>query len=428
MDTFRWIAQRAALCLPLVLAAPQADGQPTERAFCIEPPHDRICPSFPQDQTDFSRFFEYRIVNDTAQAPFDEYAWQAFVALHWADLGLGPETENWRRFARKIDVLDPEPGPCTGRTDGRHGVVASPKQSDGTQLIDQNGNFVVYETRLNSVAEHYLVENALTTASGRAKFGQPISFPRGSINDQAAPILLKFAWQILQEPKPGMIGASGVVPIPSNQSVDGEARCLPVKLGLVGMHIVTKVESGHGDKWIWATFEHADTVPTAANARAINSIYDRDLFPDGCAAPDEGNDRAYLLYDPSCPDCPRNRPPVEERLWAAEAPFAITASGLPAPRSQIVRCWKVFEPTRETNSAWQAQLRGTPLENYILISSQWRGANPDPLFPNGELPRYLSNATMETYIQTDPIGTCLGCHANARTAEGNPSDFTFLLR
>jgi hypothetical protein len=350
------------------------------------------------------------------------------VALNWAELGLGREAENWRRFARKQDVLRLESGPCTGKIDGQHVVVASPHQSDGTQLIDQNGNFVVYETRLNRIAESYLVDNDLTTPSGRAAFGQPISFPLGSLRDQAAPALLKFAWQILPKETPSMIGASGVVPIPADQSVDGVARCLSVSLGLIGMHIVTKVESGHGDKWIWATFEHADNVPTAANARAINSIYSRDLFPEGCSAPSDRSAQTYLLYDLSCPECARNRPPEEELFWATEPPFAVTATGRPAAQSQIVRCWKIFEPTRETNRAWQAHLTGTPLENYILVSSQWRGANPDPLFPNGELPRYLSNSALETYIQTAPNGTCLGCHADARTAEGAPSDFTFLLR
>ncbi|MEO1613519.1 MAG: hypothetical protein AAFU55_14375, partial [Pseudomonadota bacterium] len=65
---------------------------------------------------------------------------------------------------------------------------------------------------------------------------------------------------------------------------------------------------------------------------------------------------------------------------------------------------------------------------YMLVSSQWRGANPDPIFPNGELPRYLSNVALESYVQTDPMGTCLGCHAEARTSGGAPSDFTYLLR
>ncbi|WWR47247.1 hypothetical protein RZ517_03410 [Roseovarius sp. S88] len=109
-------------------------------------------------------------------------------------------------------------------------------------------------------------------------------------------------------------------------------------------------------------------------------------------------------------------------------PFARNLEGTPAHPSQVVRCWDIFSPTQETNTVWQAKLAGSKLANYMLISSQWRGANPDPIFEHGELPRYLSNTTMETYLQTDPSGTCLGCHAGAETAEGAFSDFTFLLR
>ncbi|MEO1492488.1 MAG: hypothetical protein AAFV19_10095 [Pseudomonadota bacterium] len=428
MDTHRVIRTLFLASLALLVAQSDATAQPLEQSFCIDPPHDRLCPVFPEDQTDFSRFFEYRVVNDTAQAPFDTYAWQAFVALNWADLERSTASENWRHYARKQDVLGSGLGLCANHADAQESVVATPFQSDGTQLIDQSGNFIVYETRLNTTAETYLREHNLVTTAGRAAFGRPISFPQGNLNGQAAPALLKFAWQIMPEPTSDMIRARGLIPIQANQDLDAAGRCLAVDLGLIGMHIVTKVESGHGDKWIWATFEHRENAPTAANAREINSLYANALFPDGCAGPKDGIEQAYRLFDPSCPDCARNMPPSDTLYWAEEPPYAATATGAPAEPSQIVRCWKVFGPTQQTNLAWQKQLTGTPLEHYMLISSQWRGANPDPIFPNGELPRYLSNVAMETYIQTDPQGTCLGCHANARTSEGAPSDFTFLLR
>ena len=79
------------------------------------------------------------------------------------------------------------------------------------------------------------------------------------------------------------------------------------------------------------------------------------------------------------------------------------------------------------NATWQARLADTVLHNYMLVSSQWRGANISPIFPHGELPRFLTNTTVETFVQTDPQGTCLGCHAAARTATGADANFTFLL-
>ncbi|QHQ36659.1 hypothetical protein [Algicella marina] len=220
--------------------------------------------------------------------------------------------------------------------------------------------------------------------------------------------------------------ADGLIAIPAAASVSGIATCRPARLGLVGMHIVTKVTSGHGDKWIWSTFEHRANAPEAANAREINSLYAKDLFPGGCQSPQ--NTAAALLHDPDCPDCIPNAPHIGPALWAGKPPFAVSADGRPLQPAQITRCWKIFGPTRSTNSIWQAMLGTSPLANYMLISSQWRGANPDPIFPDGELPRYLTNTTMESFLQTDTSGTCLGCHATARTPEGAPADFTFLFR
>ncbi|MEL7463047.1 MAG: hypothetical protein AAFN79_03215 [Pseudomonadota bacterium] len=407
----------------LVVSASAEEGA---RSFCTEPPHDRLCPVFPEDQPDFSRFFEYRVIADVAQDPFDEYAWQAFTALNWRDVAPGdPEGESWRDFARKADMFAVDHAPCPS---AQGAVIAGLAQSDGHPLIDQKGDFIVYETRLNPVAAGYLREAGLTTAEGRAAFGGEVDFPRGLQGTRAASVLLKTAWRIEPDPQAGMIEAEGLIPVPAAMSVDGVARCLDVRLGLIGMHVVAKVQSGHGDKWIWATFEHVANAPTAANAREINSLYARDLFPGGCAPPATAEGRDYALYDPARADRRTNAPPAGPVLWAATRPFAVTAAGAPAEPSQIVRCWRVFGPTEETNAAWRTELKGTPLAKYMLVSAQWRGANPDPIFPNGELPRYLSNVALESYVQTDPMGTCLGCHAEARTSEGASSDFTYLLR
>ncbi len=64
----------------------------------------------------------------------------------------------------------------------------------------------------------------------------------------------------------------------------------------------------------------------------------------------------------------------------------------------------------------------------MLVSTQWRGANASPYIEHGELPRFLSNTTLETYLQTARDGTCIGCHAEATTALGTRADSTFILR
>ena len=126
-------------------------------------------------------------------------------------------------------------------------------------------------------------------------------------------------------------------------------------------------------------------------------------------------------------DQPTNTPPDDaDWSWTAQAPHA-RIGGEPATPPQIVRCWNLMEGTRAVNAVWQARLAGSVLHNYMLVSSQWRGANSGHFFPHGELPRFLTNTTVETFAQIDLQGTCLGCHTAARTATGADSNFTFLL-
>ncbi len=418
--------------LGLVLLLGAGAASAAEPRFCIDPPHDALCPVFPEDLREFSEFFEYMLVSGKIQRPFDEFAWQAFVALNWPETaqGRGKPPAGWRAFARRDRVFgrDIAQTSCPAGFAGAEVIVTDLEQVDDKALVDRNGNYVVYETRLNRVAEAYIVDNALNTLAGVEAAGGGIGFPQGRDAARPASVLVKTAWQVLSEPRPDFITAAGLIVVPPERSASGKTLCLSVHLGMVGMHVVTKVASGHGEEWVWATFERRDNAPVATNARAINSIYAQNLFPGGCAAPEEtGTD--YLFYDRARPDLPTNAPPPAPARWAETPPFAVGGpDGQPLLPTQVVRCWKVFDPTRATNALWQDKLAGTPLAQYMLISAQWRGANKSPLFEHGELPRYLSNVTMETYLQADPTGTCLGCHAEARTAAGQQSDFTYLLR
>ena len=74
------------------------------------------------------------------------------------------------------------------------------------------------------------------------------------------------------------------------------------------------------------------------------------------------------------------------------------------------------------------QSSGLPLidRDYRLISTQWRGSPGSKLFPNGEVPRFLTDVTLETYDQYTHGGTCIGCHAKAVTLAGEDANFSFL--
>lgn len=406
-----------------LLAIPVA-AQDEVADFCFAPPYDQLCPAFPHDVPEFSEFFEYMVISAAAQRPFDRHAWQAFVSLNWPEVTDDPHANGWRAFARRDAVMGDISGEQCG-AQARDGdvIITDLEQSDGHPLVDRNGNYVVYETRLNPIAADYIMDNGLNHAAGQ---GGDVDFPRGRDEDRPASVFVKTAWIILEGETDEFVTARGFVVVPASRSLSASPLCIEVSLGLVGMHIVTKVESGNGDEWIWATFEHRQTAPVASDARDINAIYGADLFPDGCFAPVEAAD-THLLFDASL-QRPANTPPDLAPLWADAPPFAVNQSGAPLPPTQVVRCWEVFGPTQETNARWQEQLAGTTLEHYRLISAQWRGANASPYIEHGELPRFLSNVTMETYVQIDRDGTCLGCHAGATTAVGTMSDFTFVLR
>ena len=410
---------------------------------CVRVPHDRLCPHFPDDQTDFSAVFEYRLINTAAQDPFDHHAWQAFVSLNWP---LGPDGTTaeavapaldtpdtrraWSRFVRRDEVFKPNiPVTCQNSVDAivHTGDV---EQADGTVLIDQSGNFVVYETRLNPVAEAYIRDNELNFRAGQAAFDpQPVEFPQGQLGTEAKPasVLLKTAWRIVRAEETDFLTTSGLIQVPADKSETGAPLCLSVTLGMVGMHIVTRVASGNGDEWLWSTFEHRDNVPVSGSARNVNSLFTRELFPEGCTHPPDASGRDWSFYNPARVDQPTNSPIGAEWSWASHAPHA-RIGGERATPPQIVRCWDLLEGTRAVNAIWHARLRDSVLHNYMLISSQWRGANKSPIFPNGELPRFLTNTTIETFSQIDPNGTCLGCHTAARTTTGADANFTFLLR
>ncbi|MCO4825159.1 MAG: hypothetical protein KC451_09920 [Amylibacter sp.] len=262
----------------------------------------------------------------------------------------------------------------------------------------------MFETRINPTAEAYILDDFLHTYSGQVAHGtKPVSFPQGKIGKAATPasVLIKTSWQILPPTADtnNYIVKDGLIYVPAGQSGTGQDMCLQERLGLVGMHIVSRTHSGNGDEWLWTTFEHRKTAPKAKNSRRVNVIFSKDLFPGGCSAPQKDTAGPYVLFDPDCPDCTPNEPPNGNLKWANTQPYARTSENLVSNPSQVVRCWEVFEGTAELNEMWQTELMDTPLKNYQLISTQWRGADKSPMFEHGEVPRFLTNTTMETIFR-----------------------------
>ncbi len=365
-------------------------------------------------------------------------------------------------------------------------------QATGDVLIDQAGNYVLYETRMNKVAADYIRANGLDSFAGRARYadgGKDISFPQrtdiadnglmpaGAQTAKTLPIgpgatLVKLAWRILPRPQ-GAAGASAQgdgafltrkarIFVARENALSGHPQCLEETVGLIGMHLVQRVASGNGDRWIWSTFEHVANAPLAGNARRPNSFIAKNLFPDGCYLPgvkkgkpafkravpagaaDIAIPEQFNLFGPALlarPDrasaqevsaalqqrAAVNQGVSSNALWSTQAPYAVNGWGDTLPRSQVVRCWQVFDGTEKTNAKWHAELKGSVWANYFLVGTQWIGNGGGSPFGVGEVPRFLSNLTMESFIQDQAVGTCLGCHSIARTDAGQLANFTFML-
>lgn len=436
--------------------------------FCADGRGTGPCAIAPVDVPEFDASFVYRFLAYHAQRPFDRFSWQAFTSL-MAPLDHPDQAALWESFPTRRDLFSevtyPNPACADDLPDG-HLLLASYLQSTGDVLIDQAGNFVLFETRINPVAADYIIANNLQTPAGRAAFatsGKNIDFSTGHLqadvatkvklasadavaNDAAnasgptipasAPgmmgaQLLKFSWRILPTAdatsrdryftRPARISLAG------DQTLDGRPKCLDVTVGLVGMHLVQRVASGNGDRWIWSSFEHIDNVPLAANARRPNSIITKQPFENGCLVP-EAVEGEFAFYGGQLPaGSPANQPISEILKWSDNPPYARLASGDHPTPPDIVRCWRLFSGTAESNFVWQTKLNGSVLANYMLLGTQWIGNPGGEPFGIGEVPRFLTNSTLESFMQDQSDATCLGCHARATTDVGQNANFTFLL-
>jgi hypothetical protein len=193
------------------------------------------------------------------------------------------------------------------------------------------------------------------------------------------------------------------------------------------MHIMMRTQSGNGKDWTWATFEHVDNSPVAVNARKPIDTLQKVLFDGGCKGPTKP-DRDYAFFNAKCEDCESNSIVQRDWKWALTKPYAAAFADRQKYGTQVVRCWRVFEGTQLINKIWQEKLKGTVWANYRAFSAQWKGASSSVMFPQGEVPRFLTNTTLETYDQYGATSSCIGCHANARTVAGEDSNLSFLLK
>lgn len=311
-------------------------------------------------------------------------------------------------------------------------------------LVDQNGQWVQYDVRMNQSAWRYITENDLATTTGQAKrraSKQAIDMPQGtqprdkiSCVDwpNGAPPLpvgaidLKAAWKVLGEgddPKRYHVATMILPP-------DDKGECGRVKLGLAALHIKHKTPYGTGttnsaiNPHIWSTFIQADALCDGEKGGAFCKA--------GCSAE----------------DCPPNTEPCDT-AEGCERPTPSNTEEAPGTRTQVEQIVPITDGTQALNRRMQKALAAidpaSVWQNYSLITTQW----VMPLLPynvittgdvgggeqQGEAfvansgiiqPSFAANPLIETYVQSG--STCLGCHQQAKSAAGQPSDLSFQFR
>ncbi|HXH38408.1 MAG TPA: cytochrome C [Thermoanaerobaculia bacterium] len=388
------------------------------------------------------------------QGDFDIYSWNTFIALNWPPgpdgngdpkKTIGQNGDNdtvWEHYRDVADIFlpggatptynGPEVIPPECKADympGMHVISQVGKTptvlTDFSQpfntgpLIDQNGIYTRMAILVNKPMYDYIFSNALYSKAGQKAFAGAVKFPCGVLGGAEGAIMVKSAWKVIDPADKGRFHTeTALVYTPASQNPKYPATCGKKLMGLVGLHIGHKTNSGA--QWLWSTFEQVDNVPSEDDVKS-------------------GKFKAkYNYYNPKCnaATCPPNA--VPPRPWD---PTKVSSF-----HSQIVRMnmFKgnefAFTSAAARNADAVKLLAGvnpnSVFQNYELISTMWPTntgqcqANPgDPL--GTPAPNFLANTTLETYIQgmvPNVSSNCIECHNNATMTNAVPSDFTYVLQ
>ena len=316
-----------------------------------------------------------------------------------------------------------------GRTVLQLGEAAWNQPFKTGPLIDQSGNYALFDILMNKPMFEYITEHALYSKEGQEKFDQLIKFPSGITPSDGSPgrmgaVMVKVSWRILdRETDNNLIGQfhtrGALIYFPGPPATKTGPACVAKTLGLVGFHVGHKTDGA--PQWVWSSFEHVSNVPDQAevNTGALLSHYN--------------------FFSKACKQCSTNDTPPDP--WDPPASLKFH-SGY---RSQLVRVNMLPAPVvaevADLNRGFRAILKGTVWENYMLLTTQWPSDFKCTHQQDGKkladpncapAPTYLANSTLESYSQGKvPLASssCMACHGNATSLHqpATPSDFTFIL-
>lgn len=348
------------------------------------------------------------------QSQLDHLSWQTFVALNWpanakVSIGQAPNQPRvWELYPDPVEVFQPDDVPTKDGSGAkllymnskRVELIGDPNNTGQAAvkkpLIDQFGNYVVYEIRINPAQEKDITDNGLLSEKALIAYAQksdnaafwftPGEIPQDGGAGNVGAIEIKAAWRIfpakLLVEHPEILGRYHYR-IANIYPAGLKSEPITAIVGLIGLHFAHKTKTY--PQWLWATFEHVDNYERGPAAPA----WLKPTFNDGESARNDETDNR----EPN--------PNGSQFSWNKSTPFANSDS-----RPQVARCINEVPIPDEVNALWQKQLNGTPWQFYRLNATQWVGparANEEKLvaFPqNDEGVSIVRNSVLETYLMT----------------------------
>lgn len=431
------------------------------------------------------------------QTHFDNMSWQMFVALNWGANSLSqpaatgltqPGARVWQTY-RKVSALfgnSPVRAGCTPAlalpvfsigSEGNGKPAPNNEEylqaSTNRPLIDVNGNWTIFERRVNDIEANYLLApggqaaQTLTTIYGQKNFiknpnnKDGVQFTSSATVPDGAngSIEIKASWRVIDRATgddPSRYFTQNVfIAVAGDLVRGGRPFCRTEMVGLVGMHILQRnpVDPRNVEllpQWIWSSFEHVDNAPLAQTPCNVRNGCGTNPATNWINKPSCGPGAAvssthYSFFKQNLSGQPTNVVPLPpagtttQYPWNPRKPYAKGGTTPATAMPQTVRCWEIYPTTASLNGQWQKALGAVSsvFTDYMLIGTQWGGDVEPPTPPNPMpgigVPGLLSNTTLETYIQNNTgknnaPGSCVACHSFAKLpADGKTSaNFSFL--
>lgn len=274
-------------------------------------------------------------------------------------------------------------------------------QATGQWLTDVDGNLIWYELKMNRDEFEFIYKNKLYDPEEQYNYAEQnkgLWLPLGPTEyGEEGAMEIKSAWRIIPDDSVEILKnyykitracVARKVEFPGGKFPPKLSDFQPTYLGLVGLHIVRRVEGA--PQLVWMTFESV-----------FNTITKGDNPEPGVK---------YNLYNPHSTAQPNVPPKLTD----------------PTDRSvQVVRENRISKVDACPVTAYCHDLirKANPKsvwQYYELVNVEWPGSavsddinneGRTPLHEGGIRPNKMANTTMETYVQTTK--NCMNCHRNA---------------